>query len=73
MIIVLNIHIYIFRLIPNNSKSLGKKVRGLQKVRWLDGITDSMDIKFEQTLGDSKRQGSLVCCSSWGHKEMDTT
>ena len=48
MIIVLNIHIYIFRLIPNNSKSLGKKVRGLQKVRWLDGITDSMDMRLSK-------------------------
>ena len=24
---------------------------------------------FEQTLGDSEEQGSLVCCSLWGHKE----
>ena len=42
-------------------------------MRWLDGITDSMDIKFEQTLGDSEGQGSLVCCSSWGPRESDTT
>ena len=27
----------------------------------------------EQTLGDSESQGSLVCCSPWGHKESDTT
>ena len=27
----------------------------------------------EQTLGDSEEQGSLVCCSLWGHKESDTT
>ena len=26
----------------------------------------------EQTLGDSGGQGSLVCCSPWGHKEADT-
>ena len=26
----------------------------------------------EQTLGDSKGQGSLACCSLWGHKESDT-
>ena len=25
--------------------------------------------EFEQTPGDSKGQGNLVCCSSWGHKE----
>ena len=28
---------------------------------------------FEQTLGDSERQGSLVCCSPWGGKELDMT
>ena len=26
--------------------------------------------EFEQTLGDSEGQGSLVCYSSWGHKEL---
>ena len=29
--------------------------------------------EFEQTLGDSEGQGSLVCCSQWGHKESDMT
>ena len=28
---------------------------------------------FQQTLGDSEGQGSLMCCSPWGHKELDTT
>ena len=27
----------------------------------------------ERTPGDSKGQGSLACCSPWGHKESDTT
>ena len=26
-----------------------------------------------QTSGDGERQGRLVCCSPWGHKESDTT
>ena len=34
---------------------------------WLNGH------EFEQTPGDSDRQGSLVCCSPRGHKESDTT
>ena len=34
---------------------------------WLNGP------KFEQILGDSEGQGSLVCCSPWGCKELDTT
>ena len=29
--------------------------------------------EIEQTLGDSEGQGSLVCCSPWGHKELDMT
>ena len=29
--------------------------------------------EFEETQGDSEGQGSLVCCSSWGHKELDMT
>ena len=29
--------------------------------------------EFEQTLGDSEGQGSLVCCNRWGCKESDTT
>ena len=44
----------------------GKSRRGLQRMRWLDGITDSMGHAFEQTLRDSEGLGSLVCCSPWG-------
>ena len=29
--------------------------------------------EFEEGLGDGEGQGSLVCCSPWGHKESDTT
>ena len=29
--------------------------------------------EFEQTLGDSEWQGSLVCCSPWGRNELDST
>ena len=29
--------------------------------------------EFEQTLRDSEGQGSLACCSPWGHKESDIT
>ena len=34
---------------------------------WLSGH------EFDQALGDGKGQGSLACCSPWGHKESDTT
>ena len=29
--------------------------------------------EFEQTPGNSEGQGRLMCCSPWGHKELDTT
>ena len=41
-------------------------------MRWLDSIIESMD-KFKQTPGDIEGQESLVCCSPWGCKEVDTT
>ena len=47
--------------------------RGWQMIRWLDGITNLMDIEFEQDLGVGDGQGSLACYSPWGHKELDKT
>ena len=29
--------------------------------------------EFEQASRDGEGQGSLACCSPWGHKESDTT
>ena len=52
----------------------GRRRRGRQRMRWLDGWHNCLSgHEFEQTLGDSEGQGSLVCCSSLGHKESDTT
>ena len=44
----------------------GRRRRGKQRIRWLDGIPDSMDIHFELALGVGDGQGSLACCSPWG-------
>ena len=41
-------------------------------MRWLDGITDSMDMGLGE-LQELVIQRGLVCCGSWGHKESDTT
>ena len=43
-------------------------------MRWLDGITDSKDMslsKLQELVMD--REGGPVCCSPWGHKELDMT
>ena len=49
----------------------GRKRRGRQRMRWLDGVTDVMDMSLS-TLQELV-MGSLVCCSLWGCKESDTT
>ena len=51
----------------------GRRRRGWQRMRWLDGITDLMGHEFEQAWGYGEGQGSLVCCSPWGLKEVDMT
>ena len=48
----------------------GRRRRGQQRMRWLDGITDSMDVNLSPGVGDG--HGGLVCCNSWGHKGLDT-
>ena len=49
-------------------KTEGRRRRGWQRMRWLDAITDVMDIEFEQALEVGSRQGSLVCCSPCGSR-----
>ena len=50
----------------------GRNRRGQQGMRWLDGITYSMDMSLSK-LGVGDGQGGLACCSPWGCKELDTT
>ena len=44
----------------------GRRRRGQQRMRWLNGITDSMNMSL------SKLQ-ELVCCILLGHKDLETT
>ena len=47
--------------------------RGLQRMRWFDGITVSMAMGLGRLLGVGDGQGGLACCGSWDCKESDTT
>ena len=59
----------------------GRRRRVWQRMRWLDGITDSMDMSLSKQWhptpvllpGKSHGRRRLVCCSPWGRWELDTT
>ena len=52
-------------------KTEGRR-RGHQRMRWLDGITDAMDINSGK-LWEMVRDREAWRCSPWGCKEWDTT
>ena len=52
----------------------GSRRRGRLGMKWLDGITDLMDMNLSELRElVMDRQGGLACCDSWGRKESDTT
>ena len=50
----------------------GSRGRGQQRMRWLDGLTSSVDVTFGELLKIAG-QGNLACCGPWGHEESDST
>ena len=49
----------------------GGRRRGGQRMRWLSGITDSMDMSLSKLWEIVKEKGSLAGYSPWGCKESD--
>ena len=54
-------------------KTEGRRRRGRQRMRCLDGITDSMDMSLSKLWEVGDGQGRLACYCPWGHKESDMT
>ena len=54
-------------------KIVGRRRRGRQRMRWLDGIINSTDVSKSKLLELVMDKGSLTCCSPWGCKELDMT
>ena len=80
---MLKVKLQSFGHLMQRTDSLGKtlmlakiedgKRRGQQRMKWLDGWNHRLNgHDFEQFLGEGG-QGSLACCSPWGHKESDMT
>ena len=58
---------------PDAGKDSGQEEKGTTEhevVGWHHQLNRH---EFKQTPGDAEGQRSLVCCSPWGHKELDTT
>ena len=58
---------------PDAGKNWGQEEKGMIEDEMFEWHHRFNGHEFEEAPGDGERQGSLACCSPWGHKESDTT
>ena len=58
---------------PYAGKDWGQEDKGTMEDEMVGWCHELNGLEFEKTPGDGERQGSLECCSSWSHKELDMT
>ena len=58
---------------PNAGKIEGERRRELQRIRWLDGITDSVDVSLSKLWDMVKGREDWQDAVHRGHKELDVT
>ena len=58
---------------PDAGEDSGQEEQGATQDEMIEWHHQLNRHEFEQTPGDNEGQGSLACCSPWGHKELDTT
>ena len=60
---------------PDSGKDWGQEEKGRQRMRWLDGNTDSMDMNMSKLweIVKGRKPSWTACCSPWNHKELHMT
>ena len=74
---MLKLKFHLMRRVDSQERTLtlgeieGRRRRGRQRMRWLNGTIDSRDVNLSK-LWETVKDRETVCCCSWGHKELNT-